>query len=74
MAGHKLIGRMENVEWHPPILTFLIERHGGTVLGSARAELQRWTVDLDRRTATCERVGHRQFHQWRIGSMSAHRG
>jgi hypothetical protein len=52
---------MEQVEWHRPILTFLIERHGGTVLGSTRAELQRWTVDLDRQTATCERTGHRQL-------------
>ena len=57
MAGHKLIRRMERVEWHRPILTFLIERHGGTVLGSTRAELQRWSVDLDRGTATCERDG-----------------
>ena len=61
MAGHKLIRRMERVEWHRPILTFLIERHGGTVLGSTRAELQPWSVDLDRGTATCERTGHRQL-------------
>ena len=61
MAGHKLIGRMEHVEWHPPVLTFVIERHGGTVLGSTRAELQRWSVDLDRQTATCECTGHRQL-------------
>ena len=61
MAGHKLIGRMEDVQWNPPLLTFVIERHGGTVLGSTRAELQRWTVDLDRQTATCQRTGHRQL-------------
>ena len=61
MAGHKLIRRMVRVEWHRPILTFLIERHGGTVLGSTKAELQRWTVHLDRQTATCERTGHRQL-------------
>jgi hypothetical protein len=48
MAGIKLIRRMEQVEWHRPIPIFLIERHGGTVLGSTRAELQRWSVDLDR--------------------------
>jgi hypothetical protein len=41
MAGIKLIRRMEQVEWHRPILIFLIERHGGTVLSSTRAELQR---------------------------------
>jgi hypothetical protein len=61
MAGHKLIRRMARVEWHRPILTFLIERHGGTVLGSTRAELQRWSIDLERQTATCERTGHRQL-------------
>ena len=54
---------MEAVEWHPPVLTFVIERHGGTVLGSTRAELQRWTVDLDHRIATCEQSGHRQLSQ-----------
>lgn len=33
----------------------------GTVLGSSsRAELQRWTVDLDRQRATCDRAGQRQ--------------
>ena len=61
MAGHKLIRRMARVEWHRPFLTFLIERHGGTVLGSTGAELQRWSVDLERGTATCERIGHRQL-------------
>jgi len=61
MAGHKLIRRMEHVEWHPPVLTFTIERHGWTVLGSTRAELQRWSVDLDLGTATCVRVGSRQL-------------
>jgi hypothetical protein len=60
MVGHKLIGRMENIEWQPPVLTFMIERHGGTVLGSTRAELQRWTVDLDRKTATCDHTVQRQ--------------
>ena len=61
MAGIKLIRRMEQVEWYRPIPIFLIERHGGTVLGSTRAELQRWSVDLDRGAATCERIGHRQL-------------
>ncbi len=60
MAGHKLIGRMENVEWRPPILSFTIERHGGTVLGSTRAELHCWQVNLDQMTATCIAAGHRQ--------------
>jgi len=33
MAGHKLIRRMEHVEWHPPVLTFEIERHGDVPRG-----------------------------------------
>ena len=61
MEGRKLLGRMEGVEWNPPILSFTIERHGGTALGSSRAELQQWTLDIDRRTATCETVSHRQL-------------
>jgi hypothetical protein len=61
MTSHKLIGRMENAEWHPPRLSFVVERHGGTVQGSSRAGLQRWTVDLEQKTATCERTGHRQL-------------
>jgi hypothetical protein len=46
MAPHKLIGRMEQVTWEPPLLSFEIERHGGTALGSVYAELQAWTVDV----------------------------
>jgi len=61
MAGQKLIGRMENILWHPPMLSFLIERHGGTVLGSSRAECQQWSVDFDLQAATCERTGHQQL-------------
>ena len=33
----------------------------GCEVPSTRAELQRWSVDLDRGTATCERIGHRQL-------------
>jgi hypothetical protein len=45
MAGYKL-DRMERVSWFPPVLTFTVERHGGVMMGSTRAELQEWTVDL----------------------------
>ena len=31
------ICRAENLKWKSPILTFELERHGGTVLGSTRA-------------------------------------
>jgi hypothetical protein len=37
MTGQKLLGRMEEVVWEPPILSFTVERHGGTVQGSSRA-------------------------------------
>jgi len=52
MAGYKLIGRMEEVKWNSPILSFVIERHGGTVKGSGYAELQSWAVDLEKGLAT----------------------
>jgi hypothetical protein len=62
MTGDKLLGRMEEVIWEPPILSFTIERHGGTVQGSSRASLQEWTLDLDKKTAWCE---ERRFRQVR---------
>ena len=61
MKGHKLLGRMEDVVWHPPLLTFTIERHGGTVMGSTRATLQEWTVDLEKKTVVCVEARHRQL-------------
>jgi hypothetical protein len=60
MNGMKLLGRMEDVVWQPPRLTFRIERHGGTVLGSSRAEVQEWTVDLEQRTKVLKLAGRRQ--------------
>jgi len=54
MEGYKLLGRMEKPEWNAPNLTFTIARHGGTVMGSTRAELQEWTVNLDALTASTE--------------------
>jgi hypothetical protein len=62
MAGDKLFARMETVVWEPPTLRFAIERHGGTVMGSTRAELQHWAVDVDQKMATLEKVGHRQLY------------
>lgn len=49
------LGRMEAVRWDPPVLSFTIERHGAMSAGSTRAELQQWRIDLDRKTARCER-------------------
>ena len=53
--------RMENPEWRPPLLTFVVERHGGTVLGSTRADRQTWTVNLDLETAIPATSGYRQI-------------
>jgi len=49
----KLSGRIENATWNPPILEFNIERHGGTVCGSSRAAIHRWTIDAQKCTAFC---------------------
>lgn len=62
MAGDKLIGRMESVVWEPPILSFIIERHGGTVGGSSRAELHGWSVNVETQVASCSIKGHRQLY------------
>ena len=62
MTSDKLLGRMEEVVWEPPILSFTVERHGGTVQGSSRASLQQWRLDLDKKTAWCE---ERRFRQVR---------
>ena len=61
MESSKLAREIEEVQWQPPKLTFVIERHGGTVLGSTRAERQCWEIDLVTRTAVSTRVGHRQL-------------
>ena len=41
------LNRWESPTWSPPLLEFEIERHGGTVMGSPRAEVQSWTVDVE---------------------------
>jgi hypothetical protein len=61
MEPYKLFGRMEEIEWHPPKLSFVIERHGGTVQGSSRAELQKWSIDTSTWRATCVPHGYRQL-------------
>jgi len=61
MEAHKLLNRMEAVAWDSPVLSFVIERHGGTVMGSTRAELQHWQVDVEKKTATLVKSGHRQL-------------
>ena len=60
MEPYKL-NRMEKAEWQPPILSFVVERHGGTALGSTRADLQHWTVNVETKEANCHIAGHRQL-------------
>src|SRR5438876_3187016 len=47
MKADKVLDRLEEIEWEPPLLSFKIERHGGTCLGSSRAEMQSWSLDVD---------------------------
>jgi hypothetical protein len=62
MKAYKLAGRVEQPTWEPPFLSFIIERHGGTVQGSSRAELQRWAVDIDNRSAEVSEGSYRQLY------------
>jgi hypothetical protein len=55
------LDRAEDVAWNPPVLSFTIERHGATVLGSSRAELHRWSVNLEEGTADCVQRSYRQI-------------
>ena len=40
------IYRVVNLVWDSPCLTFEIERHGGVARGSIRAEIQKWTINV----------------------------
>src|SRR5690348_12613078 len=51
MAPYKPVGRTENLAWNPPLLTFDIERHGQTFLGSVYATVYSWSIDLSTGTA-----------------------
>jgi hypothetical protein len=53
--------RLEDLSWNPPVLSFTIERHGATVLGSTRGELHKWTVNPGLATAHCISGGYRQL-------------
>ena len=41
------LDRIEQVRWEPPVLSFVIERHGALAFRSIYAELHQWEVDLD---------------------------
>lgn len=45
---------MENTSWDPPILHFEIERHGAAARGSVYAEIQYWSVDVEKGEASFE--------------------
>lgn len=60
MESRKL-KRASAFEWTRPILSFRIERHGGTVYGSTRVNIQLWSVDLARKCASPQVVGFRQL-------------
>ena len=53
MEAYKLHDRTENMTWDPPLLSFDIERHGAIVVGgSGYAEIQGWSVDVEKGTAS----------------------
>jgi len=54
------LSRIENLRWDRPILSFTIERHGGTVMGSTRAELHDWEVNVETGQARCGAGRYRQ--------------
>ena len=54
------LGRIEMLAWSPPRITFVLERHGGTVNGSSRADLHSWEVDLEKGEA---RIASKSFRQ-----------
>ena len=51
----------EDLTWEPPNLLFTIDRHGGAVMGSTRAERQTWTLNLEAMTAFQAVSGYRQL-------------
>lgn len=59
MRADKLLGRTEDLEWEPPRITFVIERHGGMVNGSSRAELQGWSINMETASADFSTHGYR---------------
>jgi hypothetical protein len=49
--GAYSVASAQKLEWNPPLLTFLVDRHGGAAFGPSGAERQSWTIDLDAQTA-----------------------
>jgi hypothetical protein len=60
MESRKL-ERVEKPRWNPPLLSFDIERHGGTAMGSTRGTIQQWEVNVDTGSASWTNATHRQL-------------
>lgn len=70
MLSNKLLRRMEDVLWALPILSFRIERHGGTDCGSTRAR-----SNTEKLISTAKRLASSGWatgsqSRWRSGSRS----
>jgi hypothetical protein len=65
MEGYKLLGRMEHVQWRPPVLSFCVERH--LACGSTRAVLQHWAVDLHHNSAMITKTEDRKLYPLSLG-------
>ena len=61
MEAYKLLRRMKQVVWMPPVLTFVVKRHGSLACGSTLAELQHWEINLDKNEAQMVKEGHPQI-------------
>lgn len=57
------VSRAEELVWTPPLLNFQLERHGGAVMGSTRASVHYWSIDVEKETADIVRVSHRQIRR-----------
>ena len=61
MQGFKVMGRTEEMEWQPPLLSFNIERHGRPAVGSSRAQVQQWRFNTDQCRAAHHQFGFKQL-------------
>ncbi|HQV23643.1 MAG TPA: hypothetical protein PLJ88_11185, partial [Agitococcus sp.] len=55
------LDRIENIFWSPPLLEFILERHGPTVNGSSRANLHYWRVNINDWSAEIYKTGKKQL-------------
>lgn len=55
------IYRAKTMEWSPPILSFVVDRHGAFVQGSSKEELVGWDIDVSTGKAVSYAKGYRQL-------------